>query len=78
MTYTVLGPNGFSRPPYGSFAGKPASSGRAYTQPFTVLGPNGYSRPPYASFTGKPASAPSVAKPRNHPYFATHGQLMHR
>lgn len=50
---TVLGPGGYSRPPYGSFAGKPPSSGRVYTQQFTVLGPNGYSRPPYGSFAGR-------------------------
>lgn len=52
MTKTVLGPGGYPRPPYGSFAGKPASGGRSGH--FTVLGPGGYSRPPYGSFAGKP------------------------
>jgi hypothetical protein len=60
---TVLGPHGYSRPPYGSFAGKPTfAPSRTYTQTFTVLGPHAYSRPPYASFAAKQAAtiAPAV------------------
>lgn len=55
--YTVLGPRG-PRPPYGSFAGKPASGvdSKSYTQRFTVLGPRG-PMPPYGSFAGKVAGA---------------------
>jgi len=55
MTVTVLGPGGYSRPPWGSFAGKPAAStaSKSYTQPFTVLGPGGYPRPPWGIFAGK-------------------------
>lgn len=47
---TQLGPQGYSKPPYGSFAGKASSKG---TGKFTVLGPGGFSRPPYGSFAGK-------------------------
>jgi hypothetical protein len=58
-TYTVLGPGGYSRPPYASFSGKPFNR---VGGPFSVLGPHGYSRPPYASFAGKVASSvgPSI------------------
>lgn len=74
MTYTILSPRG-PKPPYGSFAGKPASGGRAYTQTFTILGPRG-PQPPHGSFAGKVPGV--VTQPRSHPFFATHGQLMHR
>ncbi len=60
---SVLGPGGYPRAPYGSFAGKPASSGgRVYTQTFSVLGPGGYPRPPYASFAGKTPASHKVAE----------------
>jgi hypothetical protein len=50
-----LGPGAYPRPPYGSFAGKPASStdSKSFVQNFSVLGPGGYPRPPYASFAGR-------------------------
>jgi hypothetical protein len=55
--YSVLGPGGYPRPPYGSFAGKIAAiPGRTFTQTFSVLGPGAYPRPPYGSFAGKVAS----------------------
>jgi hypothetical protein len=53
VTVSVLGPGGYPRPPYGSFAGK----GRQFTEVFTVLGPQGVPRPPYGSFAGKVTSA---------------------
>lgn len=51
VRYSVLGPGGYPRPPYGSFAGKIAATGgsKVYTQTFSVLGPGGYPRPPYSS-----------------------------
>lgn len=60
-TVSVLGPGGYSRPPYGSFAGKPTStSGPKGTGDFTVLGPSGLPRPPYAGFGGKTAAPVNV------------------
>jgi hypothetical protein len=60
MTQTsVLGPQGYSRPPYGDFSGKPADTG-SRAGPFSTLGPGGYSRSPYASFAGKPADTGAV------------------
>jgi hypothetical protein len=47
--YSVLGPGGYPRPPYGAFAGKPAGHPRV-----TTLSPGGYPKALYASFTGKP------------------------
>lgn len=70
---TVLGPHAYARPPYGSFSGKPASSGRSGR--FSVLGPHGYSRPPYASFAGKPTSN-VTQEHHDKPFFAVVGQLM--
>lgn len=65
MTTTRPGPGGYSRPPYGSFAGKPQSSAdsRTFVRNFTVLGLGGYSRPLWASFAGRlPAAV--VVPPR--------------
>lgn len=52
-----LGPGGYPRPPYGSFAGK-NSSPRPYIEPISVLGPGGYPRPPYGSFNKGPTPPP--------------------
>lgn len=55
---TVLGPGGFSRPPYASFSGKPPfTPSRSYTQTFTVLSALGVSHPP-ETFTAKPPFVP--------------------
>ena len=48
---TVLGPGGYPRPPYASFAGKVFV--KPYTRTFTVLSPGGYPRPPYGDFGQK-------------------------
>lgn len=74
--YSVLGPLALPKAPYGSFAGKPASSGggRTYTQTFSVLGPLALPKMPYGSFAGKPTSN-VTSVPRTHPFFATMGQL---
>lgn len=45
---SILGPGGYSKEPYGSFAGKVAS-----VRIVSVLGPQGVPRPPYGSFGGK-------------------------
>lgn len=59
MTVSVLGPGGYSRRPYGSFAGKIAFvPSRTFVQTITKLGPAGYSRPPYGLFGGKVAFVP--------------------
>ena len=62
MTVTVLGPGGYSRPPYASFAGKPFSSGdhKSFVQNFSVLGPGGYPKELYGSFAGKTAQEEST------------------
>lgn len=72
---TVLGPGGAPmRPPYGSFAGKPASGGRSGN--FTVMGPAGAPmRPPWASFAGKPASSGAAVIPHNLHFFSQMGAL---
>lgn len=69
MTTTRLGPGGYSRPPYGSFAGKPqVADSKAFSRNFTVLGLGGYSRPLWASFAGRLPAAivmpPRVGWPR--------------
>jgi hypothetical protein len=49
---SILGPGGYPKAPYASFAGKPGT-----TKPVvSVLGPGGYPRPPYGSFAGKSAA----------------------
>lgn len=53
---TRLGLSGFTRPPYGSFAGKAESEEPAsprYISQVTRMGLSGFSRPPYGSFAGK-------------------------
>lgn len=55
---SILGPSGYPKEPYGSFAGKPASAGKGLV---SVLGPQGVPRPPYASFAGKVASVRIVS-----------------
>ena len=47
---TQLGPGGWPQQPYGSFAGKPPSVTRQYTQTFTQLGLGGWSQALYGSF----------------------------
>jgi hypothetical protein len=53
---TVLGPGGYPKPRYGSFAGRVPSVPRIVS----VLGPGGYPRPPYGSFAGKAPSSQRV------------------
>ena len=66
---TILGPGGYPKPLYGSFAGKPA----AMSGHFTVLGPGGYPEPPYASFAGKtPTTGTAI---HANPFIATMGRL---
>lgn len=76
-TVTVLGPGGYPRPPYGSFAGKPAAAGdsKSYTQQFSVLGPGGYPRPPYASFSGKQPAKAAAGLHAPH-FFSTMGMCI--
>ena len=64
MPVTVLGPGGYPRRPYGSFAGKTAFV--ALKGLVTVLGPGGYPRPPYASFAGKTPAVVIVADGTKH------------
>lgn len=76
--YSVLGPGGYPRPPYGDFGGKPAGSGgsKAYTQTFSVLGPGGYPRPPYGSFAGKTPAPAGDGLPPARPMMVVVGRMM--
>lgn len=71
---SVLGPGGYPKAPYGSFAGKIAATGgsKVYTQTFSVLGPGGYPRPPYGSFAGKTPFIP----PTTPTYFGQRHKIM--
>lgn len=71
-TVSVLGPGGYPKAPYGSYAGKPVPPSVRYS----VLGPGGYPRPPYASFAGKtPAATTQIHFTK---FFADVGAMMTR
>ena len=63
MTVLVHGPGAYPKPPYGSFAGKPATSGdsKSFVQNFTSLSPGGYPKSLYGNFAGK---NPQAALPK--------------
>jgi hypothetical protein len=77
MTVSLLSPGGYPKPPYSSFAGKPATTGdnKVWTQNFSVLGPGGYPKALYGSFGGR---VPSPVGTSSHTvlFIANMGRLM--